>query len=124
MELTENRVFGQPLSNCRISFVLFSVISRKTEILHDEPMYQKALKTDMSNLNENLITYVTDRLGHDARYAIDPTKIATELGWYPETPFSAGIEKTIRWNLDNQEWIEEVASGNYQKYYDQMYGNR
>ena len=100
------------------------IIGSISKIMHEEPMYQKALKTDMSNLNENLITYVTDRLGHDARYAIDPTKIATELGWYPETPFSAGIEKTIRWNLDNQEWIEEVASGNYQKYYDQMYGNR
>ncbi|MBC2856151.1 dTDP-glucose 4,6-dehydratase [Cetobacterium sp. 2A] len=58
----------------------------------------------------HLITYVQDRLGHDARYAIDPTKIVTELGWYPETSFEVGIEKTIKWYLDNQDWVEEVAS--------------
>jgi dTDP-glucose 4,6-dehydratase len=75
-------------------------------------------------LNENLITYVTDRLGHDQRYAIDPNKITTELGWYPETKFEDGIVKTIRWYLENQDWVEEVTSGDYQKYYQQMYGNR
>lgn len=90
-------------------------------IMRDEPHYQSVLKTDLSNINEDLITYVGDRLGHDMRYAIDPTKIATELGWYPETPFVDGIEKTIRWNLDNQTWVEEVASGDYQKYYVEMY---
>ena len=73
---------------------------------------------------ESLITYVTDRKGHDMRYAIDPTKIAVELGWYPETPFRIGIEKTIRWYLDNQEWVKNVTSGDYQKYYEQMYHNR
>ena len=72
-------------------------------IMREEPEYRKVLKTDIENINYNLITYVQDRLGHDARYAIDPTKIATELGWYPETPFDKGIEKTIRWYLDNQE---------------------
>ncbi len=75
-------------------------------------------------INENLITFVTDRLGHDQRYAIDPSKIKAELGWYPETKFADGIVKTIKWNLENQKWIEEVTSGDYQKYYDQMYGNR
>ena len=57
-------------------------------------------------------------------YAIDPSKIAKELGWYPETPFEKGIEKTIRWYLENQDWVEEVISGDYQKYYEQMYSNR
>ncbi|MGL4332345.1 MAG: dTDP-glucose 4,6-dehydratase [Bacteroidales bacterium] len=93
-------------------------------IMRDEPHYQSVLKTDLANINEDLITYVGDRLGHDMRYAIDPAKIAKELGWYPETPFVEGIEKTIRWNLDNQTWVEEVASGDYQKYYEEMYKNR
>ena len=75
-------------------------------------------------INDSLITHVADRLGHDQRYAIDPTKIKNELGWYPETRFADGIVKTIRWNLENQEWIKDVTSGDYQKYYKQMYGNR
>ena len=58
------------------------------------------------------------------RYAIDPTKIATRLGWYPETPFAEGIEKTVRWYLDNQEWVRDVLTGDYQHYYEAMYGNR
>ena len=93
-------------------------------IMKEEPKYQEVLKTDAENINYELITYVGDRLGHDARYAIDPTKIVTELGWYPETPFTVGIEKTIRWYLDNQEWVEEVVSGDYQKYYEDMYKNK
>ena len=75
-------------------------------------------------INDSLITHVADRLGHDQRYAIDPTKIKNELGWYPETRFADGIVKTICWNLENQEWIKDVTSGDYQKYYEQMYGNR
>ena len=75
-------------------------------------------------INDDLITHVADRLGHDQRYAIDPSKIKRELGWYPETPFAEGIVKTIRWNLEHQDWIREVTSGDYQKYYEQMYGNR
>ena len=75
-------------------------------------------------INDSLITHVAYRLGHDQRYAIDPTKIKNELGWYPETRFADGIVKTIRWNLENQEWIKDVTSGDYQKYYEQMYGNR
>ena len=77
-------------------------------IMKEEPEYRKILKTDLGNINYNLITYVQDRLGHDARYAIDPTKIATELGWYPETAFDKGIELTIRWYLDNQEWVNNL----------------
>lgn len=79
---------------------------------------------DISWINDNLITFVTDRLGHDQRYAIDPTKIKNELGWLPETMFADGIVKTIRWNLEHQDWVNEVASGEYTKYYEQMYGNR
>ena len=73
---------------------------------------------------ESLITYVTDRKGHDLRYAIDPAKIHKELGWLPETCFAEGIKKTIRWYLDNRSWWEEIGSGEYQKYYERMYGNR
>ena len=79
---------------------------------------------DISWINDGLITFVADRLGHDQRYAIDPTKIKNELGWYPETMFADGIVKTIRWNLEHQDWVNEVTSGDYQKYYEQMYGNR
>ncbi|WP_291256404.1 dTDP-glucose 4,6-dehydratase [Fusobacterium sp.] len=77
-------------------------------LMKEEPEYRKILKTDIENINYDLITYVQDRLGHDARYAIDPTKIAVELGWYPETPFDKGIELTIRWYLENQEWVENL----------------
>ena len=74
--------------------------------------------------DESLITYVTDRKGHDQRYAIDPTKIHNELGWLPETMFKDGIKKTIKWYLDNKEWWETIISGEYQNYYDRMYKNR
>lgn len=74
--------------------------------------------------SEDLITYVTDRKGHDLRYAIDPTKIHNELGWLPETKFADGIQKTITWYLENKGWWEPIISGEYTKYYEQMYGNR
>ena len=73
---------------------------------------------------ESLITHVGDRKGHDMRYAIDPTKIHNELGWLPETKFEDGIKKTIRWYLDNKEWWQTIISGEYQNYYEKMYGNR
>lgn len=73
---------------------------------------------------ESLITHVTDRKGHDMRYAIDPTFIHDQLGWLPETRFEEGIQKTIRWYLDNQDWWGEIVSGEYQSYYEKMYGNR
>ncbi len=72
----------------------------------------------------NLITYVTDRLGHDARYAIDSRKLQSELGWEPSLQFEEGIEKTVRWYLDNEEWLENVTSGDYQSYYERMYSQR
>lgn len=74
--------------------------------------------------SESLITYVTDRPGHDARYAIDPTKIERELGWEPSVTFEEGLSKTIDWYLANTEWIENVRSQSYQQYYDEMYGER
>ena len=74
--------------------------------------------------SEELITYVTDRKGHDLRYAIDPTKIHNELGWLPETKFEDGIKKTIRWYLDHPAWWEEIISGEYMNYYDSMYQKR
>lgn len=74
--------------------------------------------------SEDLITYVTDRKGHDMRYAIDPTKIHNDLGWLPETKFEDGIKKTIKWYLDNKKWWEEIISGEYQNYYKKMYENR
>jgi dTDP-glucose 4,6-dehydratase len=73
---------------------------------------------------ESLITYVTDRKGHDMRYAIDPTKIHTELGWLPDTCFTEGIEKTIQWYLDHEDWWKTIVSGEYQRYYETMYANR
>ncbi len=73
---------------------------------------------------ESLITFVTDRKGHDMRYAIDPSKIHAELGWLPETMFADGIKKTIRWYLDNKEWWQTIVSGEYQQYYEKMYGSR
>ena len=74
--------------------------------------------------SESLITYVTDRAGHDLRYAIDSTKLKNELGWEPSLQFEEGIEKTVRWYLDNREWMERITSGEYEKYYDEMYKNR
>ena len=73
---------------------------------------------------ESLITYVTDRKGHDMRYAIDPAKIHRELGWLPETKFEDGIKKTIQWYLENREWWQEIISGEYKGYYERMYKNR
>lgn len=71
-----------------------------------------------------LITYVTDRLGHDARYAIDSSKLQRELGWEPSLQFEEGIERTVKWYLENQEWLDGVTSGSYQKYYEEQYSNR
>lgn len=105
-----------------------NIVKLVIDILREEVTgsdeYRKILKTDPENINYGLITYVQDRLGHDMRYAIDPGKIAKDLGWYPETDFETGIRKTVKWYLENQEWVNEVVSGDYQKYYDEMYGNR
>jgi dTDP-glucose 4,6-dehydratase len=74
--------------------------------------------------SEKLITFVTDRKGHDLRYAIDATKLESELGWTPSITFEEGLEKTVDWYLENQDWVEKVTSGEYQTYYSNMYQNR
>ncbi|MDR1501883.1 MAG: dTDP-glucose 4,6-dehydratase [Prevotella sp.] len=109
------------------------VIKTIHDIMEKEPRYREVLNKkevaadgsiDISWINDSLISFVKDRQGHDHRYAIDPTKISTELGWLPETNFDTDIVKTIYWYLNNQSWVEEVTSGDYMKYYKQMYGNR
>ena len=84
------------------------VIDILKEEITNNVEYKKVLKTDVSNINYDLITYVQDRLGHDMRCAIDPNKIAKDLAWYPETDFETGIRKTIKWYLENQDWVNEV----------------
>ena len=92
------------------------IVKTIIEQLHDR------LKDDA--ISEELICHVADRLGHDRRYGIDPAKIKAELGWYPETTFEVGIVKTIDWYLANEEWMNRITSGDYQKYYDEMYKNK
>ena len=108
-------------------------ISTIRRLMTEQPEYRRILKKkeigadgqiSIDWINDSLITFVKDRLGHDHRYAIDPTKITNELGWTPETSFETGIVKTIRWYLDNQKWVEDITGGDYMKYYERMYGNR
>ena len=108
-------------------------ISTIHNMMEEKPELRKVLKKKELNengeisidwINDSLISYVKDRLGHDQRYAIDPAKISEELGWTPETKFEDGIVKTIEWYLNNQEWVKNVTSGDYQNYYDNMYKNR
>ncbi len=93
-------------------FIVKTIIRQMSEKLHDP------------EINESLIRHVEDRLGHDRRYGIDPSKIRADLGWYPETAFEDGIVKTIDWYLANETWMERVTSGEYQQYYERMYKNR
>jgi len=96
---------------------------------HNERTNMQIVKTVINYLYENvdseitekLITYVEDRKGHDKRYGIDPAKIKEELGWHPETTFEVGIKNTIKWNLDNKEWLSNITTGEYQNYYNNMY---
>ena len=87
---------------------------------HNEKTNLEVVKTVLAGLGkaEEFISYVTDRPGHDRRYAIDPSKIYNELGWLPETTFNEGIKQTIQWYLDNKNWWENIISGDYQNYYD------
>ena len=93
---------------------------------HNERTNLEVVKTVLKELGkpESLITYVKDRPGHDRRYAIDPTKIHNELGWLPATTFDDGIRRTVRWYLDHQDWWKHILAGEYQNYYEHMYGNR
>ena len=93
-------------------FIVKTIIENLHEKLNDE------------GINDSLIKHVTDRLGHDRRYGIDPTKIKEELGWYPETPFEKGIVLTIDWYLNHEEWLSHITNGNYQDYYKKMYEGR
>lgn len=93
-------------------FIVKTIIEQLHDRLKDE------------GISEALIKHVEDRLGHDRRYGIDPSKIKADLGWYPETPFEVGIVKTIDWYLENEDWMDRVTSGAYQSYYDEMYKNR
>lgn len=113
--------------------IVKTVIATIRNIMEKEPQYRDVLvkrevlsngEVDISWINDDLITFVRDRQGHDFRYAIDPSKITKELGWTPETSFDVGIVKTIYWYLDNQDWVKDVTSGDYMKYYEQMYSNR
>lgn len=103
------------------------------QLMTEQPEYRSALKKQEPDdkgqisvdwINDDLITFVKDRLGHDQRYAIDPGKITEELGWTPETDFDTGIVKTIRWYLEHQDWVEEITKGDYINYYDRMYAGR
>lgn len=91
---------------------------------HNEKQNIEVVKTILRSLSkpESLITYVKDRAGHDLRYAIDPSKISSQLGWEPETDFDSGMQKTIQWYLDNTEWIDEIKSGEYAEYSRRVYG--
>ena len=109
------------------------IIKTIHDIMQQEPQFRTLLKKQERDangeisidwINEDLITFVKDRLGHDQRYGIDPSKIKADLGWYPETTFEVGIVKTIRWNLEHHDWIEAVSGNDYQKYYETMYKNK
>ena len=106
------------------------VIHTIRQLMTENPTYKNVLKKKVIGadgqisvdwINDELITFVKDRLGHDRRYAIDPAKITNDLGWKPETVFRTGIEKTIRWYLEHQDWVEEILQGDYVNYYNRMY---
>ena len=113
--------------------IVKTIIRTIHSLMEEKPEWRSLLKKqvrtadgpiDISWINDDLITFVKDRLGHDQRYGIDPSKIKADLGWYPETPFEEGIVKTIRWNLENRAWVEAVSGDDYQDYYEKMYGHR
>ncbi|MBS7407892.1 MAG: dTDP-glucose 4,6-dehydratase [Prevotellamassilia sp.] len=109
------------------------IIKQKPYLVKDKLQWRTLLsrkdndadgEIDISWINDDLITFVKDRLGHDQRYGIDPSKIKADLGWEPDTPFEVGIVKTIRWNLENRAWVEAVSGDDYQLYYENMYGKK
>lgn len=113
--------------------IVKTIIKTVRLIMTEHPEYRKNLKKQVAGadgqlsvewINDDLITFVKDRLGHDQRYAIDPAKITDELGWKPETDFETGIVKTVWWYLDNQAWIEQILKGDYVNYYERMYSGR
>lgn len=109
------------------------IIKTIHDIMAAEPRFRTLLKNQELDadgqiridwINEDLITYVKDRLGHDQRYGIDPSRIKADLGWYPETDFETGIVKTIRWNLEHHDWVDAVSGDDYQQYYEKMYSRK
>ncbi|MDR3194869.1 MAG: dTDP-glucose 4,6-dehydratase [Tannerella sp.] len=113
--------------------IVRTVIHTIRQLLTDVPEYRGALKRQERQpdgqlaiewISEELIVFVKDRLGHDRRYAIDPSKITGELGWTPETDFETGILKTVRWYLEHQDWVDEITKGDYMNYYERMYTGR
>jgi len=112
--------------------IVRTIIRTVRRLMTERPEYRAALKVapdgdgaaSMDWINDDLITFVKDRLGHDRRYAIDPAKITRELGWTPETDFEDGILKTVRWYLEHQDWVDEITKGDYVNYYERMYAGR
>ncbi len=113
--------------------IVRAIIASVRRLMEQEPRFRALLRPadpaaagrdDISWINESLITHVADRLGHDQRYGIDPSKIKADLGWYPATAFEDGLELTVRWNLEHHDWIEAVSGDAYQQYYEKMYANR
>jgi len=108
-------------TNIKIVKTLIKEINKLLKV-NDE--YKEVANTELNNINEDLITFVKDRLGHDKRYAIDPSKIKEEIGWEPTIMFEDGIIDTIKWYLDNQDWLKLITSGDYKNYYEEMYLER
>ena len=106
--------------------IVKTILQTVRRIMEENESYRQLLRgeQEVEGIDERMITFVKDRLGHDQRYGIDPSKIKADLGWYPETTFEVGIEKTVRWNLEHHDWIEAVSGSDYQHYYEKMYGSR
>jgi dTDP-glucose 4,6-dehydratase len=113
--------------------IVKTIIRTVRRLMTEQPAYREQLKEQTPGadglpsidwINDDLITFVKDRLGHDQRYAIDPSKITNELGWRPETDFETGIVKTVRWYLENRDWVERIVTGDYLHYYERMYADR
>ena len=148
--LAYHRTYGLPVSISRCSnnygpyhfpeklipLMIINALHDKSLPVYGGEVYNVGGHNEMKNIDivtmicdalgkpHSLITHVEDRKGHDMRYAIDPTKIHTELGWLPETKFEDGIRKTIQWYLDHEDWWQPIISGEYQNYYEKMYGDR
>lgn len=100
------------------------IIDQVADLCRSHEKYRSLLSNPQQLPDRSLIRFVSDRPGHDARYAIDPAKTAAELGWAPRIPFADGLPETVRWYLDNRSWVTDIVEGDYQKYYDKMYSNR
>ncbi|MDE5929342.1 MAG: GDP-mannose 4,6-dehydratase, partial [Muribaculaceae bacterium] len=100
------------------------IIDEVARLCNENDRYRALLAEPDRLPDRSLITFVKDRPGHDARYAIDPVKTATELGWAPRIPFAEGLPRTVRWYLDQRKWVTDIVDGDYQMYYHKMYSGR